>query len=356
MPQLDAIRAIAISLVMLAHWLPESNPIQRIFPATIGVFLFFVLSGFLISMILIKNKQNVEENKSNTKRYFIRFYIRRTLRIFPIYYLTLVIIYLADVFPVRESWLWHTTYTSNWFLVFKGDWYGWTSHFWTLSVEEQFYLIWPFIILITPVKHFKKMLWGIMSFSILFKIVCYFMEVPLIDVLTPSCIDAFAMGTLLAYNKVTLSQDRWNQIYSFKNLLFISSIMGYLLLLLINFRSNKGWLGNENFFWVSFHSIVGSTIFVFIIAKASNGFKGLGKQIFENPALIYLGKISYASYIFHELIPQFSTWICKTVKIEEPQLLGVRFLVYFIITIVLASISWFFLEKPISRIKTKFSY
>ena len=356
MPQLDALRAFAIFSVMLVHWLPENHPIQFTFVGNMGLKMFFVLSGFLITTILVKNKAKISQGVSSKTRYFKQFYIRRTLRIFPVYYVTLALIYWLDVFPVRESWEWHATYMSNWFLLYKGGWYGWTSHFWTLSVEEQFYLIWPVVILLIPQKHFLKMIWLFIVGSILFKIACYLNNVPLIEVLTPSCFDAFAMGGLLAYQKLNWKEDKFARQYNLRHPVFIGGLLAYGLLLLINYRSNEGWLGSGNVFWESFHSIVGSTIFIFIIAKAAKGFSGIGKKILENKALIYLGKISYASYIFHEFMPQLLQWV--EVKIGFPSFVNVyaRFAELFILTILLASLSWFVVEKPFLSLKRKFKY
>lgn len=356
MPQLDALRALAILSVMLVHWLPETHLIQYTFIGNMGLKMFFVLSGFLITAILLKNKEKVKAGLSSKTKYFKQFYIRRTLRIFPVYYITLILIYAIDVFPVRESWVWHATYTSNWFLLYKGSWHGWTSHFWTLSVEEQFYLIWPIVILVTPTKYFVKMIWGFILGSIGIKISCYFNNVPLIEILTPSCFDAFAIGGLLAYQKINYSVEKLNKIYSFKQLGFVFSILAYLVLLIINFNSNDGWLGSGNIYWESFHGVIGAIIFVFIIARASNGFTGIGKTILENKALMFLGKISYASYIFHEFMPQLLTWGLNSVGLLEPANEYLKFGSLFVLTISLASLSWFLLENPILKLKQKFKY
>ena len=109
----------------------------------IGVELFFVLSGFLITGILHDSK--------GTPGYFRNFYARRVLRIFPLYYATLLVFatlhWLAPLgFPLesQELWVWMLTYLTNVGMVWQG--FGGLAHFWSLAVEEHFYLFWPLVV------------------------------------------------------------------------------------------------------------------------------------------------------------------------------------------------------------------
>lgn len=156
-PELDGLRGIAILLVIASHYLGDYWRAATV--GWTGVSLFFVLSGFLITGILLDAK-----DKPN---YFRNFYARRTLRIFPLYYLVLFLMFIvAPLFPAldteeyrsvaqHQGWLW--TYTMNLYASFgaevgvdpfTGDWVH-VLHFWSLSVEEQFYLVWPLIVLLT---------------------------------------------------------------------------------------------------------------------------------------------------------------------------------------------------------------
>lgn len=156
-PELDGVRGIAIAGVMLVHFvgvLPADGGIQRLLTKVSsygvwGVDLFFVLSGFLITGIL--------HDARGQSRYFTNFYMRRSLRIFPLYYGVLALIMLGtllggaraipelkDISAV-QGWLW--TYTVNYYLPTTGDFsIPYVSHFWSLAVEEQFYLVWPFLV------------------------------------------------------------------------------------------------------------------------------------------------------------------------------------------------------------------
>jgi len=156
LPALDGLRGIAILLVIVSHYLGNYYTAATV--GWTGVNLFFVLSGFLITGILLDTK--------GSQRYFRNFYARRFLRIFPAYYLALFLLFVvAPRFPslvtegYREAfgaqgWLW--TYTGNirssFFAEIGGPTpfnAGWvrTLHFWSLAVEEQFYLVWPAVVL-----------------------------------------------------------------------------------------------------------------------------------------------------------------------------------------------------------------
>jgi peptidoglycan/LPS O-acetylase OafA/YrhL len=148
MPQLDAIRAAAIFLVMIQHWAPT---LTQIAPwGGIGVRCFFVLSGFLITGILLRARDLIDAARTTRGFQVRQFYIRRSLRIFPIYYLTLIVACALGLQVVRDTFWWHAGYLSNFYIASTGIWHGYISHLWSLSVEEQFYLIWPALILAAP--------------------------------------------------------------------------------------------------------------------------------------------------------------------------------------------------------------
>src|SRR2546425_904777 len=159
-PVLDGLRGLAIILVFLAHAIRE--PLQPgtasidvalraiAYTGWIGVDLFFVLSGFLISGILLDTR--------GQPRWWPNFIVRRALRIFPLYYgaLTVLFVFLPwlvrwsnpDFVTLQANQRWYWTYTVN-LLAALTDGRGtplYTSHLWSLSIEEQFYLIWPFFV------------------------------------------------------------------------------------------------------------------------------------------------------------------------------------------------------------------
>ncbi len=152
MPQLDGLRALAVIAVLWSHSVPDAYVyFLNTHVGYAGVQLFFVLSGFLISGILLDISKPGSSNQE--KRFGLRqFYIRRFLRIFPLYYMVLLLAVLFNVPPLHDSWPWHAAYLSNFYYWGVGSVQGYGVHFWSLSVEEQFYLLWPIIILFMPKK------------------------------------------------------------------------------------------------------------------------------------------------------------------------------------------------------------
>lgn len=163
-PELDGIRGLAILGVLCSHgaglsgifdasrdWLPDTILKCALVPLWGGVDLFFALSGFLITRILLRTK--------TAENYFSSFYARRILRIFPIYYLVLILSLVAGHFssgfaaqlPHWASWkAAYFLYLQNWPVFWHGQkiMSGWWGLYWSLSVEEQFYFVWPLVILV----------------------------------------------------------------------------------------------------------------------------------------------------------------------------------------------------------------
>ncbi len=154
LPVLDGIRGLAIAMVLLLHFvgnMQPTNTIERVIVAvtnygSYGVELFFILSGFLITGILYEAR--------NERNYFRNFYMRRVLRIFPLYYGVLALVFLvAPLIPIlrgqtldylvdRQWWAW--LYAVNVYIAIQGDWsFSYLEHLWSLCIEEHFYLVWP---------------------------------------------------------------------------------------------------------------------------------------------------------------------------------------------------------------------
>ena len=132
--QLDGVRAIAVSIVMLSHFVPY-HLIRFVPLGSMGVNIFFVLSGFLITRILIKSKMENELKKDSTSYYIKQFYFRRTLRIFPIYYLTIFVLFLIHIIPDKAHLYWLLSYLMNIKFslpnVWESNYFGHFNHFWS---------------------------------------------------------------------------------------------------------------------------------------------------------------------------------------------------------------------------------
>ena len=346
--QLDSFRFFAVFLVIISHWIPGLF-LNKIPNGYLGVTFFFVLSGFLISSNLFFAKRSVAENKLTTKKALLNFYARRFLRIFPLYYLTLFIIWVLNKGIYEKDFLWYLFYASNILTFVKQHWQESLSHFWSLAVEEQFYLIWPFLILLVPIRFLKSWLIIVISISVLYKVFTIFIEPRRFsDVLTIAAFDSFGLGALLAYQRV---YGKGFRIFSLENIKYVFALLVISFVLCV---IGKGQL--LVFVWPLFS--------VLLIAKSIPGYTGLAGHVLNNRVFKYFGKISYGIYVYHNFIP----WLVRCLMGAEtkypisikpvlknwhpaPAML-LTFEFCFLIAI--ASISWYGFERPINGLKKYF--
>jgi peptidoglycan/LPS O-acetylase OafA/YrhL len=348
MPQLDALRAIAVILVIISHWFAGEHFLNRYSAnGILGVTLFFVLSGFLITGILLKSKTTVDKGGS-IKKAFTTFYIRRSLRIFPVYYLLLVILFVINSSGIRESFWWHFFYGSNFFFWLKGEFGGHLSHFWSLAVEEQFYLVWPAVILFVKRKYIPHVLFlGIVT-AILFR---YFVTTPqneLGRILMPGSLDSFCVGGLLVYGKQSGAYIYKTYIKS-RNLFLIGSLLLLIAVHTTYFKTLSIQVNTALFYFLI------SVSFGIIIDRVSDiVYTPIVGWVLNNRALRYIGKISYGVYLFHNFIPYFYDIKVPGLpaSLSMYTIQGLRFL----LLVGIASLSWFLFEKPVLQLKKHFEY
>jgi peptidoglycan/LPS O-acetylase OafA/YrhL len=311
-PALDGLRGIAILLVLICHYgalLPPSAAAISGFLEIgwIGVDLFFVLSGFLITGILF--------DAHGTPHYFRNFYARRMLRIFPLYYgflVTLLLVLLALKFaggePLTSSsnesiqslwssqpWLW--TYTANFWMALPHKWTGWTEMImplWSLSVEEQFYLLWPLAIFFFSQRALIRLCVGSVIVETLIRLI-----------LTASGTNWFALYTFtftradsLAAGALVALLIRLPDGESFARTIYkyAGPIAGFLLLLMGDGLdpTRHPWLRD---LFYSILAVFFSALLFWSIDPVS--LRGIPKRIHENRVLRVIGGYSYGIYIVH---------------------------------------------------------
>jgi len=173
-PALDGIRGIAILSVVVYHVALQFPP-SIVWPASwiyailawngVGVDAFFVLSGFLITGILLDAR--------GARGYFSAFYARRVLRIVPVYYLFLIWLLVIRRTPIPSgTGIYYWTFTTNVMIAQGKSVIPETGPLWSLSVEEQFYLFWPAIIALVPPRHFRALCWALIAISLSTAIAC----------------------------------------------------------------------------------------------------------------------------------------------------------------------------------------
>lgn len=347
-PQLDSLRAIAVLLVIISHWFSKDHFLNRYSANGVwGVTLFFVLSGFLISRILIKSKTKIEAGYPIAEAFKL-FYIRRSLRIFPIYYFLLFVLFVFDFESVRDSFWWHFSYGSNIYFWLKGDWEGLLSHLWSLAVEEQFYLIMPALILFVSRRYLISVLIVGVLIGVIFRLFIVTSDSSMGRLLMPASLDSFCIGGLLAcvrsdnklWYKYYVSKQQWFLILSFF-LLAIDKLPVFQILS----------AGQSSAFYILSISIS----FGLLINRVTYNIETpILKQILNNKVLLYVGKISYGIYLFHNFIPYFYGIEMHGLPLEL-SIYVIQFL-RLVILISLASLSWFFIEKPLLSIKKNYTF
>ena len=356
MPQLDGIRAVAIFAVLIPHFSGGTLFITRIAQwQRMGVILFFVLSGFLITGILLNSREaSLEGNYSRWDAVRV-FYSRRVLRIFPIYYLTLLACILLQYNPVKLHLFWHMAYLSNISGPLVGKSYGAAAHLWTLCVEEQFYLIWPFIILFAPRRSLRRII-----IIIIVSALCYKTLVPLLGLTwaiatrpLPGCLDSLGLGALLALQ----FYDREKGSDSGARLAKYALVAGLPLLLAVQslwFR--HGMDARSSTAYMALVDLSVALPSLALIRSAALNSPGIIGAFLRWRPMRYIGKISYGIYLYHLFLVPLAAGIFGLFGIEPIPPGWKRVVVYGIFSILLSALSWYVIEKPINSMKRHFPY
>ena len=330
-----------------------------------GVHAFFVLSGFLLTPIILGMKEHLP-----TKRYFINFYGRRSLRIFPLYFTYLFIISIIAYVAIEhfnydvgdrfartlDQLVYALTYTYNFFAMSSAYEQTQTiTHFWSLAVEEQFYLIWPLLMFAlhkTSVK--RALLFVIISGPIIRFILANIVMADTgnnfnalnlaVYTFTLSSFDAFAIGGYFAlYGK---------PVGNFKIIALTAVVIaiGFVSEYLSGVKFDVRSLGYGEFMNDSYKYIWGYSLFSLIFALILVNVKS--KQFFplvmENPILAYLGKISYGLYVYHFPLTYFVGHELGDMSAY------VKAVIILVMTIAIAAVSYKYLEEPLLDKKDKY--
>jgi len=364
-PALDGIRGIAIIVVLIHNAAFILKPSHAMLPkvASIitttwwtGVQLFFVLSGFLISGILL--------DALGSRRYFRNFYVRRTLRIFPLYYAFLVVVFVVGGLAGDAVWrataetnqIWYWTYLSNWTSPFGHGIPG-LSHFWSLAVEEQFYLIWPLVI---AVLRGKRLIVACLILIIAAPITRYLLHVYGLPAATAyeftiARWDALAMGALLAALMRASQPGALGRVMNFTGSAALAALAGVVFW-------RRGFEGDDIAVQVAGQSLFAilSMWVIYACASPTTGTQGFIRSFASSRWLRFFGKYSYAIYVFHFPIHRLAThWLTDAVNGADTnwRLLRLGLYLAFItaLSILAAMISWRVLEKPFLDLKERYA-
>ncbi len=367
MAALDGVRGLAIVLVMFVHFVGDLTPYSGLERGIVkvsnygtwGVDLFFVLSGFLITGILWDSKTD--------PRYFRNFYIRRTLRIFPLYYAVLALLFvvlplLPSIYPEslgesarHQAWVW--AYLTNFYVALQKRWaLPYVSHFWSLAVEEHFYLVWPWVVLASSRATLLRVCGGAIVFSLLLRVVMARLgagDVALVAV-TPCRLDALCTGAFIAVAARPDGIDRLARLAA-----PVLGVTGALVLAVSSWHAAVGVLD------VVTLPLRGTAMALFfgalIVLAITADRRTMVSRLFSSRVMRSLGKYSYGLYVFHGIIAyriqerqQGAEWL--TVRLRSHLLaMGVQAMAGAVLSLLAAVLSYELFEKHLLRLKARWA-
>lgn len=345
-PQLDGLRALAILTIVLDH--NKTPYIESFHIGILGVRLFFVMSGFLITRTLMSLRHKTETHFTTIGRAFIDFYARRFIRTLPPYYLTIVISLFLSFPLVRETLWWTLSFTTNFWISHRSEWAGIVSHLWSLAVQEQFYLIWPFVLLLVPRRFLIITMISFALVAPLFRFWCILTDATLLTrwVLPFGCLDALAIGSIAGYMNKVWEPERFQRYIKSK----IATILAWVILVIAYFLRD---LSYANPLSVIIETLESISVAVFL-SRAIEGFSGYLGKFLSNRVLVSMGKMSYGIYLYHIAVivltkSFFQHWLGHSLIGSWTQAALLCLIAWGV-----ATISWFGLEEPVSRLRKYF--
>lgn len=353
---LDLWRFLAVGYVWLSHgynaWLSWTNNGAREINKSyytffqnggFGVEIFFVLSGFLITYLMLQEKK--KWGKINIKHFFIR----RSLRIWPLYFvliaLTPLIVHYSQM-DDPDYWP-NLLFVNNFHAINIQNWQFPFGHFWSICVEEHFYLFWPFLLAFISVKHWWKIFVAVLILSMSVRFYYYFQRDTMawwpIYLNTFCRIDTLAFGALIA-----LYKDAW--VSYFKPYMKWIGLMAFLLLLyklIVHHHILYDTIYQVVFEKYEYLLLIGTIMLTWSL-EGQNNYRSFLKPFY------YLGKISFGIYMFHNVLFAIIYKIFLY-RWEMGDSALMFWLVYLVLTLLLSSLSYHFLEKPFLKLKHKFS-
>jgi len=358
-PALDGLRGIAILLVLIFHSLDiqvDAIPFPALHALAIsgwtGVSLFFVLSGFLITGILLDGPRS--------GRGLGNFYARRALRILPLYYVTLFIFfYLIPRGPFPEL-AWHDehqllywTFLQNWAVAARGSFLDSPNlnHLWSLNIEEQFYLFWPLLVFGLGRRRLLWLCGALIVGCFGLRVVLFAQDVPWVSIyiMTITRMDDLAVGASIA----CLIRGPKGLAFMVPAARFVGSLCAlYVVYLMI---TAGGFLLRGNWTTTIGFSVASLGFGCALICVLSSRSDGLVTRVLTSRLLTVFGKYSYALYVVH--LP-----IVILLMVPDGSNAGrsgtVVYLFYLSVTIglsfMVALVSWYLLERPFLRLKSRF--
>jgi len=365
---LDGLRGLAIVMVMIFHLVlvyPFSETIHSLYyqlggALWISIDLFFVLSGFLITGILLETK--------GCANFFSAFYARRTLRIFPLYYLVLIALFVVapllglydkpELRFVLDRQIWFWTYMTNWGFVaahgarfFNVEWLA-IIHFWSLAVEEQFYMVWPLVVFLLSRSGLVRVCVLLIVGALCFRMAIFALGLPqgAAYTLTPARIDALALGGLLA-----IAARQADALAAIRRIAPWCLAAATAFVIVIFVTRDGVWFADPWMHTIGFSILDLGWASVIVMSLPGPRQAWMG-PLLEAGWLRLFGKYSYGLYVLHHLIlPHLSP---APFAAMLPETLGATAYVASSIAVFFGAawLSWRLIEAPCLELKAFFPY
>ena len=368
-PALDGLRGLAVLLVMVHHYVRSYTSLtdfhSRVIHLTTfmwaGVDLFFVLSGFLITGILVETLRSTN--------YLRTFYARRILRIFPLYYGLLVLVFvvlpLVGMGASTESpskLLNLLTFTTNIHFALSGWGNNAFDVYWSLAVEEQFYLFWPLTLLLVPTRYHKALIIAGLAACIVVRYIGVKIGVSAVFLFTmlPTHADGLLVGALLA---IVIRERRKLPALGTKiPVVIFLIVVAFFVACTLQFLGLRPYYDAWNTRGAMFYYLVIAAAFgcvlVILIAEPNPI-----QRLFTNRYLRRVGTYSYCLYLIHQFAVPFVNWFYwktgfeRLLQMGSPVWMDLAHLsALFLLSFGVAALSWRFVEQPILRLKRYFPY
>lgn len=309
-----------------------------------GVRLFFVLSGYLVTLSLWRVEDRCAAVGIGRAGELGIFQIRRLARLMPAFFAALGIGALAGMEHVVEPFWWHVTFLTNVKMAMQGWFFGPTAHFWSLAMQEQFYLIWPFVLFAVPRRCFPVAAVVLIFCGYGYRVWC--VEAGLSDywrwLMVPGSIDTFALGGLLAWMK------RGPGLPTFPE-----RKMGWAILtgaVTIFWVLNRGLRGAGFGPWIAASAeILEGLVALVLIWGCSKGFPGGVGAFFSWRPLCFIGRISYGIFVYHLILMFALEPFAAEFGIGPRKHVAAWIFISGAATLTVSVLSWYLLESPALR-------
>lgn len=336
-PQIDTLRALAILVVMLHHYIEG-----QFLLAGFGVVMFFLLSGFFGTRGLMRMRAKMEAHSVTPRQALLAFYQRRYWRIVPLYWLVIICAAIGGIEYARDAFFWNACFMTNLAMLRSNEWIGRFSQLWSLGVLEQFYLVWPAAILFLPKRTLVPLSLAGIVMAVLWRVFC---DQELLSALAWTVVPFAGLDQLCTGALLALCTSDEHPIAR-KVLASVSRISVLLFCVIMAGRA----FGFEFPYDPIYLPLIASLGFAWIVDGARREFGGWLGRILSSPLLSHCGRISFAAFLLHNVTELF---LPRSPHVKQLLATNSRILILVPATFLFADLAWRFVEDPFQRLREK---